>query len=82
MNLNLWGRGLVSAALSGAAGAVGLIVIDPLHFNLLQGGWKDLLAGALVFAIIGAANYLKEHPDPWASNVVAFPRRDSPDKPA
>lgn len=69
MNWKLWGRGLIAAALSGAAGAVGLIIIDPSHFNLLHGGAMDLAAGCAVFAIIGAANYLKEHPDPWADFV-------------
>lgn len=69
MNWKLWGRGLLAAVISGAAGAVGLIIIDPLHFNLLQGGAMELLEGAAVFALIGMANYLKEHPDPWGDFV-------------
>ncbi len=69
MNWELWGRGLIAAGISGAAGSVGLIIIDPLHFNLFQGGATELLEGALVFAVVGAANYLKEHPDPWSITI-------------
>jgi hypothetical protein len=69
MNWKLWGRGLISAGLSGAAGGVGLVLMDPTHFNLFNGGARELAGGMAVFGIIGAANYLKEHPDPWADFV-------------
>ena len=59
-----WLKRLISAVVSGAAGAVAAMVVDPTHFNL-QDGWRDLLLLATVSGLIGGANYLKAHPAPW-----------------
>ena len=69
--LDLWLKGLVAAAIAGAANGVitGLaaVGIDPAHFNL-QAGLKSTLAiagvSALMSGIIGVAAYLKQSPLP------------------
>lgn len=65
MNWKLWGRGLVAAILSALGNSVAVVVVDPKTFNLFQGGASELGKVAMVFALMGAALYLKEHPDPW-----------------
>jgi hypothetical protein len=65
MNWRLWGRGLIAAIFSTVANSVTVIVVDPTTFNLFQGGAAKLGQVALVSALVGAALYLKEHPDPW-----------------
>lgn len=62
-NLEVWARGLVSAAISGGAGAAGVIVVDPDHFNFNQGLHKLGLAFAWA-AIIGVCMYLQKSPLP------------------
>ena len=59
-----WLKGLASAIISGAAGAVAVMIVDPQHFNLGE-GIHDLALLALVAALLGAANYLKAKPTPW-----------------
>ena len=66
MNWKLWGRGLLAAILSAIANSVTVIIVDPTTFNLFQGGAAKLGQVALVAALVGAALYMKEHPDPWA----------------
>jgi hypothetical protein len=65
MNWKLWSRGLIAAVLSAIANSVTVIIVDPTTFNLFQGGAAKLGQVALVSALVGAALYLKQHPDPW-----------------
>lgn len=65
MNWKLWGRGLIAAMIAAIGNSIPVVIVDPVKFNLFQGGAKELGQVAIVFAIIGAALYLKEHPDPW-----------------
>lgn len=72
--LEIWLKGLVAAAVSGAAGGVltGLaaVGIDPQHFNLQSGTSATLriaAAAALINAIIGVAAYLQKSPLPQNS---------------
>ena len=60
----MWIRGGVSAAIAGGSNAVTLILIDPLTFNLFQGGATKLGAATLLSAIVGGATYMKSHPLP------------------
>lgn len=70
MNWRLWSRGLFAAIINTIANGIVVIVVDPTTFNLFQGGAKKLGMVALVSALLGAALYLKEHPDPWADFVT------------
>lgn len=63
MDWKTWFKGLVSAAIGGAANAVTVIVIDPVQFNF-QDGLGKLGAVAIVSAIVAAALYLKKSPLP------------------
>jgi hypothetical protein len=70
-NLEVWLKGIVAAAITGAAGGVltGLaaVGIDPQHFNLQSGASATLRIGAaaaLINAIIGVAAYLQKSPLP------------------
>jgi hypothetical protein len=65
MNSRLWIRGLFAAVLAAIANSVTVLIVDPSTFNLFQGGFTKLSQVALVSALVGAALYLKEHPDPW-----------------
>jgi hypothetical protein len=69
--LEIWLKGLLAAAVSGAAGGVltGLaaVGIDPQHFNLQAGAGATLhigAAAALINAVIGVAAYLQKSPLP------------------
>jgi len=69
--IEIWLKGLLAAAVSGAAGGVltGLaaVGIDPQHFNLQTGTGATLriaTAAALINAIIGVAAYLQKSPLP------------------
>jgi hypothetical protein len=69
--VELWLKGLVAAAISGAAGGVltGLaaVGIDPQHYNLQSGmaaTWRIGFAAALINAVIGVAAYLQKSPLP------------------
>jgi hypothetical protein len=71
--VELWLKGLLAAAISGAAGGVltGLaaVGIDPQHFNLQSGiGATSRIgaAAALINAVIGVAAYLQKSPLPEA----------------
>ena len=69
--LDVWARGIIAAAISGAAGGIltgfAAVGIDPQHFNL-QAGIGDTLkiavAAALINAVIGVAAYLQKSPLP------------------
>ena len=69
--IRLWLKGLLAAAISGAAGGVltgfAAVGIDPQHFNLQAGMAATLHIGeaaALINAIIGVAAYLQKSPLP------------------
>ena len=69
--VEIWLKGLIAAAISGAAGGVltGLaaVGIDPQHFNLQAGAGATLRIGAaaaLINAVIGVAAYLQKSPLP------------------
>ena len=69
--VEIWLKGLLAAAVSGAAGGVltGLaaVGIDPQHFNLQAGSGATLRIGAaaaLINAVIGVAAYLQKSPLP------------------
>lgn len=67
----LWLKGLLAAAIAGAANGVitgfAAVGIDPSHFNL-QAGFRNTLAiagvSAVMSALIGVAAYLKQSPLP------------------
>lgn len=70
-HLHIWLKGMLAAAISGAAGGVmtGLaaVGIDPQHFNLQSGMAATLrigVAAALINAVIGVAAYLQKSPLP------------------
>ena len=72
MSWKLWTRGLLAALIGGAAGGVAIVVVDPIHFNLFQGGIRQLGEVCAVFGIVAAAAYLKEHPVPdWVTAVIS-----------
>ena len=69
--LQIWLRGVLAAAISGAAGGVltgfAAVGIDPQHFNLQSGIGATLriaAAAALINAVIGVAAYLQKSPLP------------------
>ena len=70
-NLELWAKGLLTAAIAGAANGVitgfAAVGIDPAHFNL-RAGFRPTLAiagaSALMSGIVGVAAYLKQSPLP------------------
>ena len=69
--IEIWLRGLLAAAVSGAAGGIltgfAAVGIDPQHFNLQTGMSATLriaAAAALINAVIGVAAYLQKSPLP------------------
>jgi len=69
--IEIWLKGLIAAAISGAAGGVltgfAAVGIDPAHFNLQAGVGATLrigVAAALTNAVIGVAAYLQKSPLP------------------
>ncbi len=67
----LWLKGILAAAISGAAGGVltgfAAVGIDPQHFNLQSGIGATMRIGAaaaLINAVIGVAAYLQKSPLP------------------
>lgn len=59
----IWAKGLVSAAISSAAGSGALVIVDPMTFNLNE-GLPKLGTVAAAMAIIAVANYLTKSPLP------------------
>jgi Zn-dependent protease len=71
LKLEIWLRGVLAAAISGAAGGIltgfAAVGIDPQHFNLQAGmgaTFRIALAAALINAVIGVAAYLQKSPLP------------------
>ena len=70
-HLHIWLKGILAAAISGAAGGVltgfAAVGIDPQHFNLQAGMGATMRIGAaaaLINAVIGVAAYLQKSPLP------------------
>jgi len=66
--MTTWLKGLLSAVLSGAAGAAAGMVLDPDHFGLDH--LKHLGMIAAVGAIAGVINYLRQSPLPPGEGVL------------
>jgi hypothetical protein len=71
LSIEVWLKGMIAAAVSGAAGGVmtGLAAlgIDPAHFNLQAGLGQTARIGAaaaVINAVIGVAAYLQKSPLP------------------
>lgn len=62
-NWRTWLHGLVAAVVNGFASGVVLIIAEPEHFNIHAGAEK-LFWTSVVLGLLGAANYLKQHPLP------------------
>jgi hypothetical protein len=67
----MWFKGILAAAISGAAGGVltgfAAVGIDPQHFNLQVGMGATMriaMAAAVINAVIGVAAYLQKSPLP------------------
>lgn len=60
MNWKMWLKGLVAAVVGGAANAILVYVVDPVHFAEYDKLLK-VLAGS---SLISAAAYLKQSPVP------------------
>lgn len=71
MNWQKWLKGLISAAIGGAANSITVIIVAPDTFNL-QEGLPKLGAVAIVGAIVAAANFLKKSPLPNSSANIAL----------
>jgi hypothetical protein len=70
-HLRIWLKGIIAAAVSGAAGGVltgfAAVGIDPQHFNLQAGSTATMhiaAAAALINSVIGVAAYLQKSPLP------------------
>lgn len=61
--IKIWIRGLIGAAIGGAANSVTLMVIKPEDFNFTT-GWTDLWHFAAISAVVSACLWLKTHPIP------------------
>jgi len=62
-NVLIWVKGLLSAAISAAAGSGALVIVDPMTFNLNE-GLPKLGTVAATMAIVAVANYLTKSPLP------------------
>ena len=63
-----WIAGLVAAVVNGFASGIVLIIADPSTFNI-ETGLKKLLSTSALLGLLGAANYLKQHPVPTWDGV-------------
>jgi hypothetical protein len=63
MKWQKWVKGLISAAIGGAANGITVMIVEPTEFNLGEGLGK-LGTVAIVSAIVAAAMYLKQSPLP------------------
>jgi hypothetical protein len=61
----IWLRGLVAAAIGGAASSVTAMIVDPATFNIAT-GLPQVGQMAAVSAAVSAALYLKQSPLPGA----------------
>lgn len=63
LSVKMWLYGLVATVINGFASGVVLSIADPEHFNIFSGR-RELLTVSLVMGLLGAANFLKQHPLP------------------
>lgn len=63
-NTRVYLHGATAAVISGAANAITLMVIDPVSFNVFQGGFVKLAVAAGISGLVSLAAYLKTHPLP------------------
>ena len=68
----VWLHGLVAACLNGVANSVVLVMVDPLKFNLFQGGARELGIAAVASAVFAFFTYLKTHPLPDPEKDVDY----------
>ena len=66
----MWAKGLVAAAIGGAANAVGVMVADPSTFNFTD-GLPKLKTVVVAGAIVAVAFYLKQSPLPGTETAGA-----------
>jgi hypothetical protein len=57
-------HGALAAVLNGVAGSGVVVMVDPVQFNLFQGGFTKLLVVCASSAVFGLLTFLKEHPLP------------------
>ncbi len=72
--MSLWIKGLISAAISGLALGIGMVVVDPAAFNFESDGLKHLSMVAIGGAIVGVVNYLRQSPFPVNGSGQGAPR--------
>jgi hypothetical protein len=70
-NTKVWIRGIIATVVNGFASGIVLLVADPVAFNLDTGLGK-LLATSGIFALLGLANYLKQHPLPDDEDIITL----------
>jgi hypothetical protein len=63
-SIEKWFYGLFAAAVGAAGGAIPLIIIAPLTFNMTEAGLIKLLEACASSALIAAGMYLKQDPLP------------------
>jgi hypothetical protein len=62
MNITVWFKGLIAAAIGGAASSAGLLLATPEQYMFTKGGLTRLGAVAASGAAIGVAGYLSKSP--------------------
>jgi hypothetical protein len=68
----VWLYGLLAATLNGVANSVVLVMVDPMKFNLFQGGARELGIAAAASAVFAFFTYLKTHPLPDPEKDVDY----------
>ncbi len=64
LTFKAWAKGLLAAAIGGAANAVTLVIVDPLSFNGTPEGLHRLAYVTVVSGVLAGAMYLKKSPVP------------------
>ena len=72
-----WVYGLLSAAIGAAGGAIPLIIIAPLTFNMTGPGLVKLGEACAAEALIAAGLYLKQSPLPPISQVTTVENKQT-----
>lgn len=68
-NWKVWLKGLVAAAIGGAANSVALLIVDPMTFNFGEGIGR-VKTVALTSALLSVAMYLQKSPLPNGKTIV------------
>jgi hypothetical protein len=61
--MNAWVKGLLAAAIGGAANTITVVIVDPVNFNLVTGAGKVATVAA-VGALLSVAAFLQKSPIP------------------